>query len=159
MSHLTLAYCLDSDLKCNLKIQSLTLCMRLSSFLAKALLFCAFALVAWVYSQRELVSSAFESNPFHGSAESVTRGEQLWANNCFGCHGPDGRGDGPATAFLPQQPKDLTMIAPSPLFPDGIVAFRIAHGKNTMPAWDGAFSSDEIWDLVSFIRSKSRRSS
>jgi mono/diheme cytochrome c family protein len=49
------------------------------------------------------------------------------------------------------------MVALPPIFPDGIMAFRIANGKNTMPAWNQAFTPQEIWDLVSFIRSKSKK--
>lgn len=114
-------------------------------------------LAGLVFTQRDLVIAAFQTNPFHGSPESISRGEQIWGQHCVSCHGLDAVGDGPASALLPKKPKDLTMIAPTPIFPDGIVAFRIAHGKNTMPAWQDSLSSDEIWDLVSFIRSKSKR--
>ncbi|NBW53899.1 MAG: cytochrome c [Betaproteobacteria bacterium] len=131
--------------------------MRLSSFLYKAMLLAAFVLVSVGFMQRDLVTAAFQSNPYHGSLESVVRGEQIWGQYCLSCHGPDAVGDGPASALLPKRPKDLTMIAPSPLFPDGIVAYRIAFGKNTMPAWHDTLSSEQIWDLVSFIRSKSKR--
>lgn len=131
--------------------------MRSTFLLTKGLLLAACALVAMIFMQRDLVFAAFQTNPYQGSPESVTRGEQQWMQHCVSCHGPEGVGDGPASAVLPKRPKDLTMIAPAPIFPDGIVAFRIAHGKNTMPTWQETLSADQIWDLVSFIRSKSRR--
>ena len=109
------------------------------------------------YMQKNLLMAAFQTNPFQGSADSVVRGQALWSVHCQACHGPDGEGNGPASAQLSVKPKDLTMIALAPVFPDGIVAFRISNGKNTMPAWKQAFTPEEIWDLVSFIRSKSKK--
>lgn len=131
--------------------------MRWSSLLKKSLLLLSSFLVVLIYPQRDLVSAAFQTNPHQDLAESAIKGELLWAQNCVGCHGPQGMGDGAASALLPKRPKDLTMIAPAPVFPDGVLAFRISHGKNAMPAWQDALSQDQIWDLVSFIRSKSRR--
>ena len=115
------------------------------------------ALLVLVWVKKDLLLAALKTNPYHGSTASAARGEALWAQHCLVCHGPDGVGDGPVAAQLPVKPKDLTLIALPPIFPDGIVAFRIANGKNTMPAWGDAFSPDEIWDLVSFIRSKSKK--
>jgi high-affinity iron transporter len=40
-----------------------------------------------------------------GAAE---RGQQLFAQNCATCHGPSGKGDGPAAAALNPKPQDLT---------------------------------------------------
>ncbi len=131
--------------------------MRWSSLIKKSLLVLVVATVLLAYVQRDLLLAAFETNPYRGSSESVARGELIWTQHCISCHGPDAVGDGPASAALPKRPKDLTMIAPAPIFPDGIVAFRIAHGKNTMPAWQDTLNTEQIWDLVSFIRSKSRR--
>lgn len=45
----------------------------------------------------------------------------------------------------------------APVFNDGIMAFRIAGGKNTMPAWKQAFTRVEIGRLVSYIRMKSKK--
>ena len=115
------------------------------------------AVVVLGYMQKELIAAAFQTNPFQGSAESVARGEATWTAHCQVCHGSDGEGNGPASAQLSAKPKDLTMVARAPVFPDGIMAFRISEGKNTMPAWKQAFTPDEIWDLVSYIRSKSKK--
>jgi mono/diheme cytochrome c family protein len=131
--------------------------MLLSSLLKKGLILLAIVLVGSAFLQRNLVLAAFQTNPNQGSIESVARGEQIWVQSCLSCHGPEGVGDGPASALLAKKPKDLTLIASPPIFPDGIVAFRIANGKNTMPAWQDILTQDQIWDLVSFIRSKAKR--
>ena len=39
------------------------------------------------------------------------------------------------------------------MFPDGVVAYRIANGVDLMPAWKDTLSENEIWDLINFIRS------
>jgi mono/diheme cytochrome c family protein len=113
-------------------------------------------LVAAAIWYRELLGSAFASNPTAGSVQSVERGTALWKANCEACHGAQGRGDGPATAALYKKPKDLTRIARPPVFPDGVLAYRIASGGEVMPAWKGVLSESDIWDLVSYIRAQRR---
>lgn len=101
----------------------------------------------------DLLRSAFVRNPIPRSVESIARGRQLFAQDCAVCHGAEGRGDGVAAAGLPRRPEDLSKIAPPPVFPDGVVAYRIRNGVNMMPAFKGALSESEIWDLLNFIRS------
>jgi mono/diheme cytochrome c family protein len=84
---------------------------------------------------------------------SISRGRDLWQQDCAVCHGADGRGNGPAAAQLRRQPKDLSRIASPPVFPDGILAYRIANGGEVMPAWKSVLSPQQIWDLVDYIRS------
>jgi copper transport protein len=105
----------------------------------------------------DLLRSAFLRNPIPRSAESIARGRQLFAKDCAVCHGPEGRGDGVAAAALPQRPDDLSRIAPSPIFPDGVVAYRIINGVKMMPAFKSTLSENEIWDLLNFIRSLAKR--
>ena len=101
----------------------------------------------------DLLRSAFLRNPIPRSADSIARGRQLFQKNCAVCHGAEGRGDGVAAAALPQRPDDLSKIAPPPIFPDGVVAYRIINGVNMMPAFKATLSENEIWDLLNFIRS------
>jgi len=56
-------------------------------------------------------------------------GAKLYAQNCAGCHGVSGRGDGPEAADLPYAPSDLTQIARrnGGVFPTGDVMAAI-HG-------------------------------
>jgi mono/diheme cytochrome c family protein len=115
-----------------------------------------FALLATGVGYRDLLRSAFAFNPIAPTAQSIERGRQLFQQDCTACHGADARGDGPAAAMLPQHPKDLTRIAPPPIFPDGVVAYRIANGDHSMPAWKSVLSSDDIWDLINYIRSLRR---
>jgi len=99
----------------------------------------------------DLLRSAFLRNPIPRSADSIARGRQLFAKDCAVCHGAEGKGDG--VAALPQRPDDLSRIAPPPIFPDGVIAYRILNGVNLMPAFKTTFSENEVWDLLNFIRS------
>src|SRR5262249_46841010 len=92
-----------------------------------------------------LLVAAAPPDPMAHEAKSISRGAAIWATTCAACHGPEGRGDGPVTATLPKKPKDLTRIAPPPIFPDGVLAYRIATGGVVMPAWAGVLSEQDIW--------------
>lgn len=105
----------------------------------------------------DLLRSAFLRNPIPRSAESIARGRQLFVKDCAVCHGAEGRGDGVAAAALPQRPDDLSRLAPPPVFPDGVVAYRIINGVKMMPAFKATLSENEIWDLLNFIRSLAKR--
>lgn len=104
----------------------------------------------------DLLRAAVATNPGLHSPESVGRGRDLYVQYCQTCHGADGRGGGPSAASLPTRPDDLTDIAPPPYFPDGVVAYRIAHGVDAMPAYQGVLTPEQTWDLVNFIRSLHR---
>jgi mono/diheme cytochrome c family protein len=126
--------------------------IRMRWIVAAALLACA-AGGAYYF---DLLKAALAGNPIPRSPQSIERGRRLFEHHCKACHGPGAVGDGPAVASLPKRPKDLTRIAPPPIFPDGVVAYRIANGGEVMPAWKTVLSAEEIWDLINFIRSLRR---
>ena len=108
------------------------------------------ALAILVVPNAELLASAFARNPFPKSAQSANRGRVLFQKYCMVCHGPEGHGDG--VAQLSERPDDLAEIARPPVFPDGVVVYRISNGVDLMPAWKDSLSPNEIWDLVNYIR-------
>lgn len=60
-------------------------------------------------------------------------GEQLWQDNCSGCHGTEGRGDGPAAAWLQPAPVNLSEHRyQRDLLAD--ILYNGVHGSS-MPAW------------------------
>jgi mono/diheme cytochrome c family protein len=101
----------------------------------------------------DLLRAAFARNPVPRTAESIARGRLLFQQQCAICHGERGAGDGPVAASLSSKPEDLSKIARPPIFPDGIVVYRIANGKNLMPAFKTTLSEQQLWDLLNFIRS------
>lgn len=125
--------------------------VKIRSLLAAALFVCIGLGVYYA----DLLEAAFLFNPVPRTANSIARGRQLFQQNCAVCHGAEGRGDGVAAASLPERPDDLSKIARPPIFPDGIVAYRIRNGVKMMPAFKTTLSENDTWDLINFIRSLS----
>ena len=67
------------------------------------------------------------------NAASPETGTRLWMENCSGCHGDSGKGDGPGAAWLSPQPTNLTERRyTSARLAD--VLWNGVHGT-AMPAW------------------------
>ena len=88
---------------------------------------------------------------------------------CTVCHGPAGKGDGPAAKALKQPPADLTQITKknNGKFPANAVKMHIsgetvvaAHGSRDMPTWgpvlkstDGSIIELRLKNLVDYVES------
>ena len=89
-------------------------------------------------------------------------GSDIFRFYCAGCHGPGGKGDGPAAAALKRSPPDLTTIAArnEGRFPSEALVRYVAgdsepptaHGSREMPVWGPIFSSFEPHDRLTRIR-------
>jgi caa(3)-type oxidase subunit IV len=98
--------------------------------------------------QKSTVKQAWISTP-----ELVTRGKELFAQQCVSCHGDQGRGDGPAAASLTPRPRNFTEGAgwkngrkPSEVFKtlkEGIPGSSMASYA-TLP-------SDDRWALAHYV--------
>ena len=82
----------------------------------------------------------------------VVSGSSMYYSFCASCHGPDGRGQGPAAITLKAVPADLTVLAQDNggKFPDHKVGEILgrrpgatAHGSEDMPVWGEVFRSHE----------------
>lgn len=95
---------------------------------------------AWVACSS---TSESESNPYDGDPDAVDAGGVLFVDQgCADCHGADGAG----TAYGP----DIRGIAESGS--DSEIFGIIQNGQNDMPDFSN-LSSDEIWQLVTYMRS------
>lgn len=90
----------------------------------------------------------------------LREGRRTYATYCVGCHGEQGKGDGPAARFMDPKPRDFTRgvlkfaaVASGELPRDEDYHRIIRHGlKGTaMPAFP-LLSSDELDGLVAYIR-------
>lgn len=96
-------------------------------------------------------AAAKRRNPIAPNAASIEEGQKLFKQNCVSCHGPIARGDGPAAASLRPRPADLAIMAGH--HPDGDLAWKIANGRGAMPSWKDSLSENQIWTLVTYIKS------
>lgn len=79
-------------------------------------------------------------------------GKTLYENFCLSCHGPAGKGDGPAASTLNPQPSDLTVLLKTQ--DDAYFVTRIADGKDgtAMSAWKNVLSEAQIRQVVAYLR-------
>lgn len=98
--------------------------------------------------------AAARSNPVPADEESVQRGQVLFRTHCTGCHGQDGSGGGPAAAGLRPAPPNLRRMVN--FHSDGDLAWKIANGRGSMPAWQGILQEKQIWDVVNYLRRQGR---
>ncbi|MHB2020683.1 MAG: c-type cytochrome [Candidatus Xenobia bacterium] len=98
---------------------------------------------------KELVATR---NPMASDPKSVERGQTVFQNNCFFCHGQDGKGDGPVGEVFKPKPSDLTSPEAKALS-DGGMYWMITTGPDTMPPFDNRLTSQQRWDVISYIRS------
>jgi len=87
--------------------------------------------------------------PTLATPASAENGVQLWNDNCTGCHGPGGRGDGPAATWLKPAPSNLTMRE----FTSDYLADVLWNGvhNTAMPAWRD-HSPENLAALVEFVQ-------
>ena len=76
-------------------------------------------------------------------------GEEVYAQLCVGCHGPDGKAD----TDMGKQVKaaDLTASAVQQQG-DSDLAKVVKTGKGKMPAWGDKLSDDEIKSVVAYVK-------
>ena len=94
--------------------------------------------------------AARRKNAVRADKASIARGKKVYAANCASCHGPRGKGDGPAGQALKPKPADLATMAPQ--HPPGDLAWKIETGRGAMPAWKASLKQNEIWDVVNFLQ-------
>lgn len=84
--------------------------------------------------------------------EAVSAGAEIFKTNCAACHGETGHGDGPAGASLYPAPKNLAELQTQ--VGDDYLFWRINTGKEgtSMVAWKGILTDEQIWLVVSFVR-------
>jgi len=80
------------------------------------------------------------------------RGKQLYQRYCASCHGPDGRGEGPAGQYMDPPPmnfhSDTARMSDDRLF-TVITEGKISRG---MPAWGGTLSSEQRRAIIDYLR-------
>lgn len=91
--------------------------------------------------------------------QDQAQGKKLYTSFCAGCHGEDGKADGPAATALPVRPANHTDGKVMNQLPDKYLIEIISKGGGAvgkspiMPAWGGQFNEQQIRDIIAYIRS------
>ncbi len=97
--------------------------------------------------------------PGFGLAQgNPAKGKDLYTKHCAGCHGPTGKGDGPAAAALTPKPTDftnrayMTGLKDQYLF-DLVQKGGAALGKSPLlPPFGSKLKDGEIRDVIAYIK-------
>ena len=114
---------------------------------------------AWALQWTAPDGERSRTNPVPDSPAARQKGRALYQKHCASCHGDKGKGDGPAAAFNPGQPPDLTDAELQGLITDGEMLWKITVGRKDgvevlMPAMtDKVPVEEDRWKLVLFVRS------
>ena len=88
----------------------------------------------------------------------VTRGEEIYTTMSLSCHGPELRGDGPASVGMEPPPADFsqqhTMVHSEE---DLLYWLRNGIQGSAMPAFGDTLSDQEMIDVLSYIRCRQQR--
>jgi mono/diheme cytochrome c family protein len=100
--------------------------------------------------------------PGAGLPAATPLGARVYAKHCAVCHGPDGRGNGPAAPSLLPRPSDFTLgqfkyksTAAGSAPTDADLGKVVADGlpASSMPYWRDVLNDDEIRAVVAYVKS------
>jgi len=130
-------------------------CLRSLTVAAVSLTLVAGAAMTAAWAQGEWKAPADAKavkNPVKGAGSAKKNIE----TNCVTCHGPNGKGDGPAAAALPPpKPADWTS-AKLASESDGELFWKISNGRGAMPPWKHLPDKDR-WEIVNYIRTLQKK--
>ncbi len=82
--------------------------------------------------------------PNSSQAGDVFKGQELYNLHCAGCHGTNGEGEMPGMPNFTRAEKLIKT--------DNQLADVVRAGSGVMPSFNGRLAEDEIFDIVSYIR-------
>ncbi|HEX6746249.1 MAG TPA: cytochrome c [Longimicrobium sp.] len=107
-------------------------------------------------------------NPYSGGAPApvLARGQVVFQNNCYVCHGPEGAGNGPVVQ--PAKGANGQMYSRFPGAPaingqvtaaksDGYVYAVVAAGRGLMPPYGPRLTEADRWAVVEYVRALQAR--
>ena len=127
---------------------------------AAALVAGAGTMAAWAQGEWKAPADAKNvKNPLEAKKTDkavLAEGKKLAETNCASCHGPEGKGNGPAAAALPP-PKPADWTSPKVAAEaDGEIFWKISNGRGAMPPWKH-LPDNQRWQLVNYIRSLQKK--
>ena len=96
---------------------------------------------------------AHMENPFPADSNSIERGKEIFLQNCSACHGENAEGLDSEAVGLKKNPPNLKEGIK--MHPDGDFFWKIQEGRGDMPSFKQELRSEEIWDVINYIREES----
>lgn len=97
-----------------------------------------------------------KTNPLQPTESNVQAGRQSYERYCASCHGPSGRGDGPAGENLSPRPTNIAAFSKMPMASDAYLYWTIAEGGapvgSAMPPFKDALDETRIWQVILSLR-------
>jgi mono/diheme cytochrome c family protein len=98
-----------------------------------------------------------QPNPVKPSPASVAQGKKIYGYDCALCHGADGDGKGDVAADMKLKLADFRDPAALKDRTDGELFYIIKNGKGEMTPEGDRVKTDNLWNLVNFIRSLAKK--
>jgi mono/diheme cytochrome c family protein len=96
-------------------------------------------------------------NPVKPTPASVAAGKKAYGLDCAMCHGKAGAGDGDLAADMKLTLKDYRDPDSLKSMTDGEIFAIIEKGKGQMSGEEGRMKPAQIWDVVNYVRSLSKK--
>lgn len=100
---------------------------------------------------------ADQDNPVKPTPDSLAKAKKLYGYDCAMCHGDNGDGKGDLAGDFKNKPRDYTDPASLKEFTDSQLFTIIKDGKGDMPPEGKRAKPDDIWGLVNYLRSLSKK--
>ena len=88
-------------------------------------------------------------SPFKFSAETVTKGQDIFKRTCVSCHGEPTKGNFQPLVPPPGDPATDKFQKQT----DGALFYKITTGRIAMPTFKDILTEEERWDIISYFRS------
>jgi mono/diheme cytochrome c family protein len=100
-----------------------------------------------------------KTNPVKPTSESQARAKQIYGWDCAMCHGDNGNGKGDVAVDQKLAMRDFRDPNSLGKLTDGEMFYIIHEGKGQMPSEGPRAKTDEVWNLVIYLRKMSNTQS
>jgi mono/diheme cytochrome c family protein len=98
-----------------------------------------------------------KTNPVKSTPESAAHARKMYGYDCAICHGETGDGNGELAKDMKTPLKDWRDPATLRDLSDGELFYIISKGKGQMPSEGDRAKPDDIWHMVSLVRSFAKK--
>lgn len=102
-------------------------------------------------------AAAGQSNPVKPTPESQAHAKKIWGYDCAMCHGENGNGKGDVADSMKLTMRDYTKPDTLKDLTDAQMFDIIKNGKGQMQGEGERTKTDDVWNLVIYIRNMSKK--